>query len=471
MQEIKIEYLQTLINSLLNPNELRAGPVLKNFSPHELQKKFDAGLDSLGNEELSTEKFWQVIQEISDLSAKSSHPLFLNQLFGGFQNEAIVGDILISLLNTTMATYEVAPLMTLLEKEVVKNLTSLFGFKLGEGIMVTGGSNANLVGMLCARQFKIPDVKKRGYHSKLYTVYVSADAHYSYEKAMHIAGVGSDMIRKIKVNQNGEMDVAILRQQIQEDTKQGFIPLMIGATAGTTVLGAFDPLTEINQVAREYKLWLHVDAAWGGGAIFSKTHRKYLKGIHLADSITFDAHKTLSSGLITSFFLCKHPGMLKLTNQGGGSEYLFHDYDNSDWDTGSYSLQCGRRADILKMWLLWRSRSTAGLESIIDHLFALKDYAQEKLTQLPRVKIISSNYLNICFQITPPQESIDINQFTLKVRTQMIKQGHAMVNYAQMNDGRLFFRLVFANNQTQTQDIDMLMKILLENIQQVDRIY
>jgi len=85
--------------------------------------------------------------------------------------------------------------------------------------------------------------------------------------------------------------------------------------------------------------------------------------------------------------------------------------------------------------------------------------------------MISTNYLNICFQIIPPRESIDINQFTLKVRSHMIKQGQAMVNYAQMIDGRLFFRLVFANNQTQEKDIDQLLKILEDNIQQVDLIY
>jgi glutamate/tyrosine decarboxylase-like PLP-dependent enzyme len=266
------------------------------------------------------------------------------------------------------------------------------------------------------------------------------------------------------------MDPKILREMVRQDMAQGFTPLMIGATAGTTVLGAFDPIAEINKVAREYNLWLHVDAAWGGGAILSPTHRHLLKGIHLADSVTFDAHKTLNTGLIASFILCKHPGMLKQTNQGGGSEYIFHDYDNSDWDTGTYSLQCGRRPDIFKLWLLWKSRGDEGMAKIIDHLFDLASYAKNKIETHSRFKLISSQYLNNCFQILPPNEFIDINQYTLKVRTNLVQRGKALVNYVELPNKTIFFRLVAANNQTTREDIDHLFKEIQESMELVDKI-
>ncbi len=457
---------QALMAQYLASNELHETPVVKYSPPLELKESLDFSLGAPVNEE----SLWQAVEKVLDKSVRTTHPLFLNQLFGGLQPESISAEWISTILNPTMATFEIAPMMTILEKEVARKLSNLMGLKLGEGIMVTGGSNANLVGLLCARQFKVPDVKKRGYQGKKYTVYVSTEAHYSYEKAVHISGLGIDHMRAVRVDANGAMDPKILREMVRQDMAQGFIPLMIGATAGTTVLGAFDPIAEINKVAREYNLWLHVDAAWGGGAILSPTHRHLLKGIHLADSITFDAHKTLNTGLIASFILCKHPGMLKQTNQGGGNEYIFHDYDNSDWDTGTYSLQCGRRPDIFKLWLLWKSRGDAGMAQIIDHLFEISDYAKNKIESHPRFKLVSSQYLNNCFQILPPNEFIDINQYTLKVRTNLVQRGKALVNYVEQPNKTIFFRLVAANNQTTLMDIDHLFEEIQESMTIVDKI-
>src|SRR5690606_15100292 len=151
----------------------------------------------------------------------------------------------------------------------------------------------------------------------------------------------------------GRMIPAELARIMSSDFKDGFIPLMVGATAGTTVLGAFDPIREIAESCRAHQVWLHVDAAWGGGAVFSSEHRRLLAGLDRAGSVTFDAHTALGAPLVTSLFLPPHAGILRDTDRGGGSEYLFREYENSQWDTGTYSLQCGRRADVLKLWFLW----------------------------------------------------------------------------------------------------------------------
>jgi glutamate/tyrosine decarboxylase-like PLP-dependent enzyme len=457
---------QSLVLKYLAQNVDKQTPVIKYQPPQELKETMDVSL----GKPLADEELWKALEKILDKSVRTSHPLFLNQLFGGIRPEAITAEWISTVLNPTMATYEIAPYMTILEKEVARKLSNLMGLKLGEGIMVTGGSNANLVGLLCARQFKVPDIKKRGYQGKKYTVYVSSEAHYSYEKAVHISGLGIDYLRSVRVDANGAMDPVILKEMVRQDIAQGFTPMMIGATAGTTVLGAFDPIAEINKVAREYNLWLHVDAAWGGGAIFSANYKHLLKGIHLADSVTFDAHKTLNTGLIASFILCKHPGMLKQTNQGGGSEYIFHDYDNSDWDTGTYSLQCGRRPDILKLWLLWKSVGDEGLGKMIDHLFDLSTYAKQIIQTHPRLKLISSQYLNNCFQILPPNEFMDVNQFTLKVRTHLVQRGMALVNYVELPNKTIFFRLVSANNQTTREDLDHLFEEIALSITAIDKI-
>jgi glutamate/tyrosine decarboxylase-like PLP-dependent enzyme len=410
----------------------------------------------------------QELKTIMDHSVSTIHPLFMNQLFGGFDEAAWAGEIASSLLNPTMATYEIAPALTIIEKRVVSELLDMMGFERGEGIMVTGGSNSNLLAMLCARTEYSPSIRLTGFGHNRFRVYVSAEAHYSFDKAANITGIGTQNLVQIPSNEKGEMIPEELERIISADLKEGYVPIMVGATFGTTVMGAFDPIFKIAKICEQYKVWLHVDAAWGGGALFTRKHKHLLKGIQLADSVAFDAHKTMGTPLITSFFLTKHAGILRNTNRGGGSEYLFHEYDNSDWDTGTYSLQCGRRADILKFWLLWRAHGTEGLIKRTEHLFELAEFAKHEITSNPRFKLIHANYLNVCFQVSARHNQENINSFTLKVRKAVVKEGRAMVNYAQRADGTIFFRLVFPNHQTEKCHVSELLKIILETADRID---
>jgi glutamate/tyrosine decarboxylase-like PLP-dependent enzyme len=402
------------------------------------------------------------LKNIIDHSVKTIHPLFLNQLNGGFDMAAWTGEVVSSLLNPTMATYEIAPMLTIIEKRVAAELLSMMGFTKGEGIMVTGGSNSNLLSFLCARTNFNPSIRQTGYAHNRFRVYVSAEAHYSFDKAANICGIGTQNLILIPVNDRGEMIPEDLERAIKADMRDGYTPLMVGATCGTTVLGAFDPLEQIARICEDHKLWFHVDAAWGGGALFSNSARPLLKGIELADSVTFDAHKTMGTPLITSYFLTKHEGILKKTNRGGGAEYLFHEYDNSDWDTGTYSLQCGRRADVLKFWMLWRAHGTNGLMARTEHLLDLAKFAVHEVNSNPRFKLIHANYLNVCFQVRSKDSSENLNSFTLKIREKLVKDGRAMVNYAQRADGTLFFRMVFPNHRTQKAHVSEVLKLILE---------
>lgn len=425
-------------------------------------------IPNLTEQGVNLDEILNELKSLMDHSVNTIHPLFLNQLFGGFDEVSWAGEIASSLLNPTMATYEIAPAMTIIEKRVVNELLEMMGFDRGEGIMVTGGSNANLLGMLCARTEFSPSIRQIGFGHNRFRVYVSAEAHYSFDKAANITGIGTQNLILVPANDLGEMIPEELERIIATDLKDGYTPIMVGATLGTTVMGAFDPLIKIAKICEAYKIWLHVDAAWGGGALFTASHKHLMKGIQLADSVTFDAHKTMGATLITSFFLTKHSGILKNTNRGGGAEYLFHEYDNTDWDTGTYSLQCGRRADILKFWLLWRAYGTEGLIKRTEHLIDLARFATKEILGNPRFKLIHSNYLNVCFQIHARHDQENINSFTLKVRKALIKEGRAMVNYAQRADGTIFFRLVFPNHKTEKAHVSELLKIILETADRLD---
>lgn len=419
-------------------------------------------LPDLSKKGASLDEVHEELKVILENSVRTTHPLFLNQLLGGFDLAAWTGEVASSLLNPTMATFEIAPMLTLMEKKIVKELLTIMGFETGEGIMVTGGSNSNLLSLLCARSHYNPAIRQTGFAHNHFRIYISEDAHYSFDKAANITGIGTQNLILVPTNARGEMIPEELERIIATDLKDGFTPLMVGATLGTTVLGSFDPLEKIAAICEHFKVWMHVDAAWGGASLFSKSARHLARGIELADSVTFDAHKTMGAPLITSFFLTKHTGILRSTNRGGGAEYLFHEFDNSDWDTGTYSLQCGRRADALKLWLLWRSHGTDGLIARTEHLLDLAKFASHEIAANPRMVLVHSHYLNVCFQVKPLRTSENLNTFTHKVRKQLLASGKAMVNYAERADGTIFLRLVFPNHQTQKSHVSELLKIITD---------
>lgn len=466
MPHSKDQFLNDVFLTLQNYIQMSSeSEVVVNVSSIDHLKKNIPVIEKNG---ASPEKLLSEIKFFLDQSVNTTHPLFLNQLFGGFHEAAFAGEVVSTLLNPTMATFEIAPALTVIEKRVVSELLSMMGFDRGEGIMVTGGSNSNLLAMLCARTEFNPAIRLTGFGHNRYRVYVSAEAHYSFDKAANITGFGTQNLVLVPSNAKGEMIASELERIIATDIKEGNVPIMVGATLGTTVMGAFDPLPEIAKICENNQIWLHVDACWGGAALFTKSQRHLLKGLELADSVAFDAHKTMGAPLITSFFLTKHAGILRNTNRGGGSEYLFHEYDNSDWDTGTYSLQCGRRADILKFWLLWRAEGTEGLMKRTEHLFDLASFATQEISNDPRFKLISSQYLNVCFQVKARHNQENINSFTLKVRKALVESGKAMVNYAERTDGTIFFRLVFPNHGTTRGHVSELLKMILETADRLD---
>ncbi|MGE3608706.1 MAG: aspartate aminotransferase family protein [Bacteriovoracaceae bacterium] len=466
LSQAEEKFLNDVFLTLKSQLNVREGqlPVVHTQTVNELKKK----IPEISSASTSFDSLLEELKDLIDTSVRTTHPLFLNQLFGGFDTAAWAGEVASSLLNPTMATFEIAPALTIIEKRLAAALLKQLGFDSGEGIMVTGGSNANLLSMLCARTYYNPSIRQTGFAHNNFRVYVSAEAHYSFDKAANITGIGTQNLILVPCNERGGMLAEELERIIISDIKDGYTPIMVGATAGSTVLGAFDPLIKIAKVCEAYRIWFHVDAAWGGGAIFSKTAKHLLKGIELADSITFDAHKTLGTPLITSFFLTKHSGILRNTNRGGGSEYLFHEYDNSEMDTGTYSLQCGRRADALKLWMLWRFHGTDGLMKRTEHLLDLAQFTAEEIKQNPKFKLYHAHYLNVCFQVIPHHNRENINSFTLKVRNALVKEGKALVNYAQRPDGTIFFRVVFPNHSTQKSDISELLKLIREKAEEIE---
>ncbi|XOV76707.1 MAG: pyridoxal phosphate-dependent decarboxylase family protein [Phycisphaerales bacterium] len=185
-------------------------------------------------------------------------------------------------------------------------------------------------------------------------------------------GLGRRSLRKVATDERGRMRADALRDAIKRDIEEGAKPFCINATCGTTVLGAYDPLDEIADVAEEFGIWFHVDGAFGGSTALSAKHRDHLKGSERSDSFTWDAHKMMGVPLSCSVILTKNKGLLR-KHFSESASYLFQS-DEDELNHGVKSMQCGRRNDCLKLWAAWQHLGDEG-------------YAQDRSALRPRAVV------------------------------------------------------------------------------------
>ncbi len=425
---------------------LKEEPLARLKSPNELMESFDLSL----KDEKYLGDCKNLVDSILKNSVNTQNPRFLNQLYGGSTQESWVGELLVSILNTSMATYEIAPLATLMEKELIKGVNKKVGFPKVEGLMVPGGSYANMLGLQCARYAQNEKIKEQGlYGLPKYKVFISKAAHYSFEKALGLMGLGTNSLVEVKIGPDKKMLGLDLELKINECLAEGGVPLCVVSTAGTTVWGSFDPIGEIDEVCKKFGVWHHVDAAWGGLGLWFQRKKDLFKGLKDVDSITIDFHKLFASTLTKGLFLTSHKNVLKGANSGGGTQYIFHNADEEEtsYDIGTYAIQCGRKVDSLPVWFQWKVGGTDQFKNKALHLDKLVNWTTEYLLKEPKeYKLqLSPEYMNICFQILPKDDKLDVGEFNKRARALLLKRGNFMVNFSSTEEDGVFFRLVLSH--------------------------
>ncbi|XP_035237390.1 cysteine sulfinic acid decarboxylase [Anguilla anguilla] len=443
--------------------------------PEELRAILDLELRDGGE---SRDQLLRRVRDVAKYSVKTSHPLFFNQLFAGVDYHALAGRFLTETLNTSQYTYEVAPVFVLMEEVVLSQLRSLVGWEAGDGIFCPGGSVSNMYAMNLARYRAFPQVKLRGLWAvPRLAVFTSQEGHYSICKAASFQGIGLENVFLVNVDERGRMIPDDLDRKIELARMQGAVPFLVSATSGTTIQGSFDPLDRIASVCEKHGLWMHVDAAWGGSVLLSKKHRHLLNGIERADSVTWNPHKMLLTGLQCSVFLLKDTTNLLKRCHCANATYLFQQdkfYDVS-LDTGDKSVQCGRKVDCLKLWLMWKAVGTQGLEERVDKAFAYTRYLVEEMKKREGFRLVNEpQFVNICFWFIPPslrgmEDSEDYREKLSKVapniKERMMRKGSMMVGY-QPQKGRVnFFRMVVLSPQISQEEMDF----FLDEIERLGR--
>ncbi|MDG0876123.1 PLP-dependent decarboxylase [Paenibacillus thiaminolyticus] len=289
-------------------------------------------------------------------------------------------------------------------------------------------------------------------------MYASAESHHSLVKAARSCGLGTDSLRIIPVDSGLRMDVRALEQQIAADRAAGYAPCLIIGTGGTTGAGAIDPISALGDVAEDERLWLHVDAAYGGACVFAPELLEQLRDIRRADSLTFDAHKWMSVPMGAGMYLTRHRDVLHrafsitadyMPKEGAGLDRV---------DPFTHSIQWSRRFIGLKLYLSLAAAGWEGYSSVVRHQAAVGDRLRQELARSNWTVVNDTVLPVVCFtDIRVPAESR--SKFVTFICQEVLRSGQAWISIYETNQEPAL-RACITNYETTEEDIIALVELL-----------
>ncbi len=381
---------------------------------------------------------------------------------------AALCDLVASLTNQAMAVYETGPAATLIERQVIRWLTSLIGWDStqADGVLTSGGAQANLTALLAARQHCAGwNVWQQGHQGqKRLCLLASEHAHYSVMRAAGIMGLGTDAVVSVACDAQGRMSIASLQQAYAKCMAAGATIIAVVASAGCTPTGSIDPLRAIAEFCQTHQLWLHVDGAHGASALLSEQQRGLLDGIELADSVVWDGHKLLYMPATVSAVLFRR-GQDSYAAFAQDASYLFQDnaHEAQAFNTSYRTLECTKRMMGLKLWAAFSLYGTQGLGLLVDHAFAnardmaqqIKAHAEFELLMPPATNIV-------CFRHRPADiEGAALSQHQTRLRLSLVESGAFHLTQVQL-DGAIWLRCTLMNPYTEASHIASLLQALAQ---------
>lgn len=365
----------------------------------------------------------------------------------------MVADALAAAYNPQLAVHSHAPVVAEMEQRVLQCLAGVLGLP-PDGThanFTTGGAEANHSAVLVALAQRYPDISRRGIASLGTTprIYLSEEAHHSFVKVARMTGLGTSALRPVPTNEAFALDPFSLEDRIRRDLEEGGDPLLVVATVGTTACGAVDPLIEIADVARRFRTWLHVDAAWGGAAGFSPRLRPLLAGIERADSVTWDAHKWLSVPMGAGMFFTRHPDAVRRAFSISAS-YIPRSIARDDADGYTTTMQWSRRAIGLKVLMSVAHLGLSGYARLIDHQTDMGDRLRALLTGAGWETVNATPLPLVCF--THPRIA-DGELSTRDVLEFINARGRVWISDVKLKDRDPVLRACITSYRTEAADL------------------
>ena len=380
---------------------LDAAPVCSAVTPAELEALFDEPLpqDGVDIENIFAKFARDVIPHAMNIPSPRYYGLFNPTPLP----VAVWADALASVLNQNGAAWRNSPSASVIEARVLRWLCALVGY--GEesfGTLTSGGSEANLIGLKCARDRAVAGARDCGLRSSKATgsvvVYASEQCHYSFVKSVDILGLGRENLRKIDTDERFHIRTDLLRRSVERDIAEGHTPVCVAGAAGATSTGVVDPLDELADIAREFGLWFHVDAAYGGGLAFSEKHRRRLRGIERADSVTFDPHKWMFVPFECGALLVRGGGSVLRDAFDITPEYLSEERGGADveYDFFRYGQLGTRRAMALKVWMALKAVGVRGYAEAVERQIELVNYLASRFDELEEFERVGEVETALC---------------------------------------------------------------------------
>jgi glutamate/tyrosine decarboxylase-like PLP-dependent enzyme len=383
-------------------------------------------------------------REVFPNCLRVSHPRFFAFVPSPSNYVSAMADALASGFNVFAGTWMGGSAAAAMELVVTGWLRDLCGLaETAEGLLVSGGSMANLTGLAVARHTRLP----RGAAGA--TVYMSDQTHSSVERALYVIGFLPEQLRKLAAGGDGRLETMALGKVVAEDRAAGFTPFCVIANAGTTNTGAVDPLDELAELCRQEGLWLHVDGAYGAAAAICPRGREILRGLDLADSVSLDPHKWLFQPFECGCAFVRQPGLLKETFRIM-PEYLEDVHRGVEevhfCDRG---VQLTRGFRSLKLWLTFQVFGADAIRAAVERGFTLAEYAESRLREMPGWEIETPARMAV---VTFLHKALD-NQRHHMLVDRLLEDGHAFLTSTTLN-GRTVLRMCTINPRTKESDVD-----------------
>jgi aromatic-L-amino-acid decarboxylase len=429
-------------------------PVLSRVQPGEIRSKLPPNAPERG------ESFDQILGDIERVILPGithwQSPNFYAYFPSNSSGPGILGDLLSSGLGVQGMLWSTSPACTELETHVLDWLVPMLGLpekflstSSGGGVIQDTASSASLVALLAARERTTEFASNRNGCDGRLTAYCSTQTHSSVEKAVKIAGMGSDNLRHIEVDENFAMRPDALARQVERDIKAGLIPCFVCATVGTTSSNAIDPVREIARICRERNLWLHVDSAMSGTAALCPEFRFIHDGVEFADSYCFNPHKWMFTTFdCNCFYVADRKHLIQtlsvlpeyLRNQATESGAVI---DYRDWH-----IQLGRRFRSLKLWFVIRYYGIEGLQHHIREHVRLAQQFAAWVREDSRFELAAPAQLNlVCFRLRSRDQA---NQLLMD---RLNRSGDLYLTHTKL-DGKLTLRVCVGQTNTEARHVE-----------------
>jgi L-2,4-diaminobutyrate decarboxylase len=442
----------------------RRAPVIRLRPLSELVQTLDLE-ELVRNGGLEGEKLAKFVAPYLRNTTRLEHPAYMAHQVAAAHPSGALGALIDAFSNNPMAIYEMGPAASAIEFFMINWMLQHVGFRpapadpeehrealCGGGVLVNGGSLANLTALIAARTRLVPDVWTRGNPSDL-ALMAPAECHYSITRAAGIMGIGQKGIYALDVDKNGSVIPERLPALYERLCADGKRPVALVSNACSTPVGRFDPLRDIGEFCRAKKIWFHVDGAHGASALLTEKYRRFLDGIELADSVIWDAHKMMRTPpLCAAVLLQDHRDLDRAFEQE--ASYLFHDKRQPGVDFMHRTVECTKSGLGLKLFFVVAALGEKGLAAYYERQCGLAAEAYTWLCTQSDIECPVAPQSNIlCFRT----QGSDQDQ--LAHRDRFIASGEFHLSTT-LFGGRRYLRMVFMSPQTTINDVKALVAAL-----------